>query len=84
MPSSFKFIPDSFACGCTSLNEITIPNSENTNEVSSFEGCENLTKIIPISVVSIEKLAFRNCTSLKQIEKEISADSSVKSKQKIR
>jgi len=53
---------------CTSLTEITIPDSVTSIGKGVFFGCTNLTKItIPDSVTSIGECAFRGCTSLTEI-----------------
>ena len=54
--------------GCTSLEEITIP--EGVTELSSriFYGCSTLKSItIPASVQKIYNSAFENCTSLEKV-----------------
>lgn len=54
--------------GCTSLEEITIP--EGVTELSSriFYGCTSLKSItIPASVQKIYNSAFENCTSLEKV-----------------
>ena len=54
--------------GCTSLEEITIP--EGVTELSSriFYGCSSLKSItIPASVQKIYNSAFENCTSLEKV-----------------
>ena len=53
---------------CTSLTEITIPDSVTHIGWFVFCGCTSLTKItIPDSVTSIGNNAFRGCTSLTSI-----------------
>lgn len=53
---------------CTSLTEVTIPDSVTTIEESAFEECRCLKKIaIPDSVTTIEANAFFGCTSLTDI-----------------
>ena len=50
---------------CSSLTNITIPNSVNSIGDSAFYNCSSLTNIIiPISVTSIDFYAFYNCSSL--------------------
>ncbi len=54
--------------GCTSLSEISIPNSVASIGNWTFSGCNSLTKIsIPNSVVSIGNYAFSGCSSLAEI-----------------
>ena len=53
---------------CTSLAEITIPNSVTSIEKSAFAGCSSLTEIIiPDSVTKIRESVFRDCSSLTEI-----------------
>lgn len=53
---------------CTSLKEITIPNSVTIIRVESFINCSSLKSItIPASVTSIEASCFKGCTSLEKI-----------------
>ena len=53
---------------CTSLKEITIPNSVTTIGNYAFHGCTSLTSItIPESVTSIGDWAFYKCASLESI-----------------
>lgn len=54
--------------GCSSLTDITIPNSVKTIGSSAFYNCSNLTDItIPNSVTRIEDYAFYWCRKLKEI-----------------
>lgn len=54
--------------GCTSLKQITLPNSLKTISHDAFRDCRALTSIvIPNSVTSIEMNAFRDCTSLTSV-----------------
>ena len=54
--------------GCTSLTNITIPDSVTSIGYRSFYNCSSLTSItIPNSVKSIGDYAFENCKSLKTI-----------------
>ncbi len=54
--------------GCTSLTEITIPDSVTEIGRSAFNGCTSLTEItIPDSVTSIGNDAFKGCTGLGKI-----------------
>jgi hypothetical protein len=51
--------------GCTSLNDVTIPQGVTSIGYRAFFGCTSLTGItIPESVTSIGNLAFDSCTSL--------------------
>ena len=53
---------------CTSLTEITIPDSVTSIGQYAFWGCTSLTEItIPDSVTRIENHTFDDCTSLKSI-----------------
>ena len=50
---------------CTSLTNVTIPNSVTTIGYSAFSACTSLTNVtIPNSVTIIESGAFDYCTSL--------------------
>ena len=53
---------------CTSLTEITIPDSVTSIRECAFYDCTSLTEItIPDSVTSIRECAFYDCTSLKNV-----------------
>ena len=53
---------------CTSLQQITIPDSVTSIGSGAFYGCKALQQItIPNSVTSIESETFQECTSLQQI-----------------
>lgn len=53
---------------CSSLTNITIPDSVTSIGYTAFYNCSSLTEItIPESVTSIEGYAFQNCTSLTSI-----------------
>ncbi len=59
--------PGAFS-GCSSLTEITIPNSVTSIGAYAFSGCSSLTEInIPNSVTSIEGEAFSGCIGLTEI-----------------
>ena len=54
--------------GCSSLTNVTIPNSVHEIGSEAFSGCTSLTSItIPSSVEKIGEDAFHNCTSLKDL-----------------
>ncbi|SFH98873.1 Listeria/Bacterioides repeat-containing protein [Pseudobutyrivibrio sp. OR37] len=53
---------------CTSLEEITLPESLETIGQVSFKGCTKLKNIvIPNQVTLIDKYAFQNCTGLTNV-----------------
>ena len=53
---------------CTSLTNITIPNTAERIGSGAFSGCSKLTSIsIPNSVKSIERSAFSSCSKLNSI-----------------
>ena len=63
-----KFIADFAFKECTSLRQITIPNSVTIIENGAFQGCSRLQDItIPNSVTVIENGAFKSCSTLNQI-----------------
>jgi hypothetical protein len=54
--------------GCTSLYEITLPDSLQTINTRSLFGCSKLSKIIiPANVTTIADAAFGECTNLTEI-----------------
>lgn len=54
--------------GCSSLEEITLPNTIDTIEESAFEDCSSLTKItIPSLITELEDSLFSGCKSLTEI-----------------
>ena len=54
--------------GCTSLTNVTIPDSVISIGGYAFEGCTSLTNIIlPDALTSINACTFSNCTSLTDI-----------------
>ncbi|MBR4720590.1 MAG: leucine-rich repeat protein [Clostridia bacterium] len=76
IPSSLKTvnitkatqIPGGAFDSCSSLTNITIPNSVKSIEGRAFEGCSSLTSItIPNSVTSIGNYAFYRCYNLTNI-----------------
>ena len=61
-------IGDYTFCNCTSLKNVTIPDSVISIGTSAFDNCKSLTSItIPDSVTSIGRCAFENCTSLEHV-----------------
>ena len=53
---------------CSSLTNVTIPNSVTEIGLDAFSGCINLTSVtIPNSVTRIESGAFSGCSSLKSV-----------------
>ena len=63
-----KGIADCAFWYCTSLKNITIPNSVTYIGVQAFEQCSNLTSItVPDSVTFIGSYAFNDCTSLTSV-----------------
>ena len=61
-------IGDSAFEGCTSLTNVTIPDSVTSIGAFAFEGCTSFTSItIPNSVTSIGASAFEGCTSFTSI-----------------
>jgi hypothetical protein len=55
--------------GCTSLSQITIPDSVKYIDNSAFYDCKNLAQItIPSSVIQIGATAFRHCAALGYID----------------
>ena len=51
--------------GCTSLTEVTLPDSVTVIGNYAFYGCTGLTSVtIPNSVTNIKYLAFKNCSNL--------------------
>ena len=54
--------------GCSSLTNITIPDSVTSIGMAAFDGCSSLTNItIPDSVTSIDRWAFSDCSSLTDV-----------------
>ena len=53
---------------CTSLKDITIPDSVTSIDGSAFSGCTSLSKVnLPKKLTTIDGGIFRDCTSLKEI-----------------
>ena len=53
---------------CTSLADVTLPNTRQIIMSRTFESCSSLEKIVlPETVTRIQENAFENCTALKEI-----------------
>jgi hypothetical protein len=64
LPSSLTFIGESFFAG-SGLQSIVIPEGVTTIGRNAFSGCVNLSTItLPSTIVSIDNLAFNNCSAL--------------------
>ena len=62
-------IQDSMFMGCTSLKNVTIPDTVKTIEGQAFWNCTGLERItIPEGVTTIGKMAFFDCKNLKQAD----------------
>ena len=58
-------IPANTFAGCTSLKQVTLPESVTTIDANAFSGCTSLTQVtLPASVTSISAGAFIGCSSL--------------------
>lgn len=78
LSSSLKLLPDSIFLGCTALKSIELPESLThmaasaslTASSSAFDGCTALESVTFLgnNLVYIGTYAFRNCTSLKELE----------------
>lgn len=55
--------------GCTSVEEVTIPQGISTVSNSAFEGCSGLTDVT-IAAKTINAKAFAECTNLKAVKME--------------
>ena len=65
--TGIQMVPSSAFKGCTSLKQITIPNSAVSIGEDAFNGCRFETIIIPNTVTKIEKEAFFNCMYLQSL-----------------
>lgn len=55
--------------GCTSLQEVVLPESATAIAPSMFEGCTSLTSVnVPAKVTTLGVQAFKDCTSLKTLD----------------
>lgn len=59
--------------GCTALTEIALPDTlvtinEGGSNFGAFQGCTALQKVVANGVTSIGRAAFKNCTSLVELE----------------
>lgn len=70
VPEGTKYIMTSAFQGLTELEEVVLPSTTKDIYVSAFEGCSSLKTINLNNIVKIENYAFRNCSSLININKE--------------
>ena len=67
--ASLKTIGKNAFKGCTSVEEVTIPQGISTVSNSAFEGCSGLTDVT-IAAKTINAKAFAECTNLKAVKME--------------
>lgn len=67
--ASLKTIGKNAFKGCTSVEEVTIPQGISTVSNSAFEGCSGLTDVT-IAAKTINAKAFAECTNLKAVQME--------------
>ena len=67
--ASLKKIGKNAFKGCTSVEEVTIPQGISTVSNSAFEGCSGLTDVT-IAAKTINAKAFAECTNLKAVKME--------------
>lgn len=70
IPEGTKYVMRSAFEGLTHLEEVVLPSTTKDVYVSAFDGCSSLKTINLNNVVKIENYAFRNCSSLVNINKE--------------
>lgn len=67
VPVSVKKINEYAFVGCSSIDEITLPEGLEEIETNAFGGCGFETLTIPDSVTTIGKAAFTNCDNLEEV-----------------
>ncbi|MBQ0003825.1 MAG: leucine-rich repeat protein [Treponema sp.] len=66
--TELKSLPDSCFLYCSSISQITLPESVTTIGAMAFDGCSSISQItLPESVTTIGSSVFENCSSLSQI-----------------
>lgn len=67
LPDGTTRIEQSAFKGCTSLENINLPNSINTIGDYAFNNCKLTSVIIPSSVTQLNNGVFHSCTSLESV-----------------